>query len=218
VNRTQLRGPAGRAAVPIRRARAADLAALGDFFAGLSERTRYLRFFGGLTITPAMLRLLSGGGDVDCVVATHRGGIIGHAMAADRAGQDGTAMTDIGVVVADAWQGQGVGSALVRAIIAGAQARGSTTVAMDVLAGNQGVLAMIAAHWPVARTDRSGHCVTVHARLPRHQEERTRAELTSQPHPGPSGTTSQGQRQPALATALLPVGRSRDRGGSRPRA
>ena len=57
------------------------------------------------------------------MVATRDGVIIGHAMAADRAGPRGARMTDIGVVVADAWQRQGVGSALMRALIAGAQAR-----------------------------------------------------------------------------------------------
>ena len=39
----------------------ADLAALSDFFAGLSAETRYLRFFGPVTPTPALLHLLSGG-------------------------------------------------------------------------------------------------------------------------------------------------------------
>jgi hypothetical protein len=55
-----------------------DMAAPGDFFAGLSARTRYLRFFGPVTPTPALLRLLSGGGaNVDAVVAVRGGVIIG---------------------------------------------------------------------------------------------------------------------------------------------
>ena len=57
-------------------------------------------------------------------------------------------MTDIGVVVADAWQGQGVGSALVRALVSRAQARGVTSLSMDVLPGNHRVLAMIAGTGP----------------------------------------------------------------------
>jgi GNAT superfamily N-acetyltransferase len=170
VSRTQpggqaVGGQAVGAAVSIRRARAADLAVLSDFFAGLSARTRYLRFFGGLTVTSAMLRLMCDGGHADSVVATLDGAIIGHAMATDQAGQHGTTMTEIGVVVADAWQGQGVGSALARALIAGAQARGAAILAMDVLAGNQRVLAMIAGHWPSARIDHSADCVTIHARI-----------------------------------------------------
>jgi GNAT superfamily N-acetyltransferase len=168
--------------------RPTDLTALSDFFAGLSERTRYLRFFAPVTPSPALLGLLSGhacGADrVDAVVATSGGVIIGHAMATDRAGpqnpeepQDpqGARTTDIGVVVADAWQGRGVGSALVRALISGAQARGVTSVAMDVLPGNYRVLAMIAGHWSAARIDRSPDYVTIDIRLPRHQEQRPQA-------------------------------------------
>jgi acetyltransferase len=130
-------------------------------------RTRYLRFFAGaLPASPAMLRALAGSRDgVDALVATRNGAIIGHAMAADTTGPDGAAMAEIGVVVADAWQGRGVGSGLLRALAARARARGATTLAMDVLAENQRVLAMIAARWPAARNDRGAASVTVHARL-----------------------------------------------------
>ena len=61
-------------------------------------------------------------------------------------------VTEIGVVVADAWQGRGVGSALVGALIRRAQARGVTSLIMDVLAGNRQALALIAGHWAAART------------------------------------------------------------------
>jgi ribosomal protein S18 acetylase RimI-like enzyme len=190
MNRTQASRASGCPAA-IRPAYPTDLPALSDFFAGLSTRTRYLRFFGPVTPSPALLGLLSGGADrVDAVVATSGGVIIGHAMAADRAGPQnpeeprdpeepldpqGVRITDIGVVVADAWQGRGVGSALMRALITGAQARGVTSVAMDVLPDNYRVLAMIAAHWPAARTDHSPDCVTIDIRLPRHQQQRPRA-------------------------------------------
>ena len=79
--------------------------------------------------------------------------IIGHAMAVDRPARPagsaveparsavqsarsavrpappGGLVTEIGVVVADAWQGRGMGSALVRALISRAQARGVTSLA-----------------------------------------------------------------------------------------
>ena len=90
-------------------------------------------------------------------------------MAADRAGSDGDPVTEIGVVVADAWQGHGVGSALVRTLIGRATARGATALAMDVLHGNHEVLAMILGHRTEARTDQSADCVTVHVRLPEHR-------------------------------------------------
>ena len=68
-------------------------------------------------------------------------------------------------MVADAWQGQGVGSALVRALISRARARGVTSLSMEVLPGNRDVLAMIAGHWPAARTHRGVDSMTIQAGL-----------------------------------------------------
>jgi GNAT superfamily N-acetyltransferase len=170
VNRTQDDNLVSRGPVPIRRAHLADREAIRTFFAGLSARTRYLRFFAALTITPAMLRVLSGGDNADAVVATGQGAIIGHGIAADRVGPGGTAITEIGVVVADTWHGHGVGSALVRALISAAEARGVAIVAMEVLPGNQRVLAMIASHWPAASINRSADCVIIRAQLPQRRQ------------------------------------------------
>ena len=158
-------------AIAIRPARTAELPALGDFFAGLSVQSRYLRFFSPITPGPSLLNLLSGGGGTtDAVLATRDGVIIGHGMAADRSGPCGTTTTDIGVVVADAWQRQGVGSALVRALVTGAQVRGVTSVTMDVMHGNDRALAMIKSHWPAARSRRSSYYATICVQLVDYQE------------------------------------------------
>jgi ribosomal protein S18 acetylase RimI-like enzyme len=158
-------------AVAIRPARTADLPAFGDFFAGLSMQSRYLRFFSPITPGPSLLNLLlGGGGTTDAVLATRDDVIIGHGMAADRSGPCGTRTTDIGVVVADAWQRRGVGSTLVRALVTGAQVRGVTSVTMDVMHGNDRALAMIRGHWPAARTCRSRDCVTICVQLVDYQE------------------------------------------------
>ena len=139
--------PAGR--ILIRQAGSGDLGELRAFLSGLSVRTRYLRFFAGAPPAgPAMLRILAGQRpDADALVATRNG------------------TTEIGVVVADAWQGRGVGSGLVSALASRARARGATTLVMEVMAENRQVLAMIAGRWPDARHDRSAAYVTVHARL-----------------------------------------------------
>lgn len=182
MNRTQIDRALGCTATEIRQACSADLAALSDFFAGLSQRSRYLRFFAPVTPAPALVRRLAGAtGSADAVVAIRGGVIIGHAMAVDHAGLAGEPATDIGVVVADAWQSQGVGSALIRTLITRAQARGVTSMTMDVLHGNHHVLAMIASHWTPAHTERCADCVTVQVRLPRHQPEQPQPE---QPQPG----------------------------------
>jgi GNAT superfamily N-acetyltransferase len=172
MNRTQVGRIGGLAADPIRPARTADLTAVGDFFAGLSMQARYLRFFAPTTPSPVLLDLLcGGGGTTDALLATRGAVIIGHGMAADRSGPGGTRVTDIGVVVADAWQGQGLGSALVRALITGAQVRGVTSVTMDVLHGNHRARAMITDHWPVARTHRGRDCETIYVPLAPDQRD-----------------------------------------------
>ena len=170
MNRTQASGPgwaSGRAAVAIRQVRPEqDLPTLGNFFAGLSTHTRYLRFFGPVRPGAALLRTLAGCADnVDALVAVRGGLIVGHAMAVDRADR-GVRVTDIGVVVDDAYQGRGVGAALMRAIVTGAQARGVTTLEMDVLDGNRQVLAMITGHWPAARVNHTSDGLAIRIRLP----------------------------------------------------
>jgi len=178
----------------IRPAGPADLAALGDFFAGLSAETRYKRFFGPVTPTRALLDLLSGrAADVHAVVAVAGGVIVGHAMAVDRAepgdpGNPGQARTaDIGMVVTDAWQGRGVGSALMRALVAQAQARGVASLAMDVLHANRQVLAMIIGHWPAADVGYSADSLGIRIRLPRHQPPPPRARTAAR-HARPLAT------------------------------
>jgi len=176
MSRTQDGQPGALATVAIRPARPADLPALGDFFAGLSMQTRYLRFFAPTPPGPALLEILCGsGGTTDAVLATCGAVIIGHAMAADRSGPGEARTTDIGVVVADAWQGQGVGPTLVRALIAGAQARRVTSVTMDVLHGNQRALAMIAGQWPAARPRRSRDFNTICVQLPPGRQRQPQA-------------------------------------------
>ena len=159
-------GPAGQ--IRIQQARHTDHGALRDFLTGLSVQTRYLRFFAGaMPTSPAMLQILAGGRPgVDALVATRNGAIIGHAMAVDTTGPCGDPMAEIGVVVADAWQGQGVGSGLIRTLAARAGARGATGLVMEVMAENRRVLNMIAHRWPGARHAQSAAYVTVQARLP----------------------------------------------------
>ena len=163
----------------IRRPCISDHDGIREFLTGLSPRARYLRFFSGAPpASQAMLRLLTGGGaQTDVLVATVDGVIIGHAMAGDRAGPGGARLTEIGVVVADGHRGRGVGSALVRGLIARAQIRGATALVMEVLAENRQVLTMISDHWPVASQERSGAYLTISARL--------RPQVPSWPGPEP---------------------------------
>jgi GNAT superfamily N-acetyltransferase len=176
MTRTQTEPAGAPVTAAIRSACAADMGALSDFFAGLAPQTRYLRFFGPVTPGPQLLRRMSGGdGHTDAVIAVREGVIIGHAMAADQGDPPGVRTADVGVVVADAWQGLGVGSALMRALIAGARARGVTSLTMDVLPGNRTMLAMIASRWPAARREDSADFVTFRIRLPHRRQQRPQA-------------------------------------------
>jgi GNAT superfamily N-acetyltransferase len=131
---------------------------------------------------------------VDAIVAVADGVIVGHAMAADRPAPGdpghrgdpghpgrpgGSRATDVGVVVADAWQRRGVGAALMRALIGRAQARGVTALAMDVLPGNRRVLAMIAGHWPDAAIGRTPDGVDIRIPLPPYQPRPPYAAMTT---------------------------------------
>jgi len=90
------------------------------------------------------------------------------------------------VVVADAYRGQGVGSALVRQLVARAEVRGATGVVMEVLAENRQVLTMISDHWPVASQERSGAYITFSARLQPEVRSRPESGPGAEPPPGPN--------------------------------
>lgn len=163
----------------IRRPCISDFDGIREFLGSLSTRARYLRFFSGAPPTSqAMLRILAGeAAHTDVLLATRDGVIIGHAMAGDRTAPSGTRQTEIGVVVADGFRGQGVGSALVRELLTRAQIRGATALVMEVLAENRQVVTMISDHWPVAWQEHSGAYITFSARL--------QPEVPPGPEPGP---------------------------------
>src|ERR1700722_2679408 len=197
MSRTQV----SRLAAVIRPARTADLPALGDFFAGLSVQARYLRFFSPITPSPALLKLLcGGGGTTDALLATRDSDIIGHGMAAARPGPGGARVTDIGVVVADAWQGRGLGAALVRALITGAQVRGVTLVTMDVLHGNHRAHAMITDHGPAGAPRRSRDCETIDISLAHGEQDQAPGRPA---RPGTGGRARSGK--PALHRRRVPA-------------
>jgi ribosomal protein S18 acetylase RimI-like enzyme len=233
--RATTRGPRAAAAV-IRPVCPADEPVLRDFFAALSVESRYLRFFAPVTPSCGLLDLMAGKpAHVDAIIAVADGVIVGHAMAADRpvpAGLGAPASpgapagpgapdgpgepraTDVGVVVADAWQRRGVGATLMRALIDRAQARGVTALAMDVLPGNRRVLAMITGHWPQAAVGRAADSVDIRiplpprARPPRAVGPATRAVLqpAAQPVPQPAAQPLlQPGAQPVLQPAVRPA-------------
>ncbi|MEU8246404.1 GNAT family N-acetyltransferase [Nonomuraea sp. NPDC048916] len=118
------------------------------FLVGLSPHTQTLRFFTGVTSPAAGLvrALLAVDERREALVATREDEIIAHAMSY----QGGVADVEIAVVVADEWQGVGLGPRLINALLFRAAVRGATTVGMDVLGENRRVLKMIRRQWPDA--------------------------------------------------------------------
>jgi GNAT superfamily N-acetyltransferase len=148
-----------------------DSGRIGDFIAGLSMSTQFLRFFACVARpSSSLLRALTGAdGRADVLVATDRAGtVVGHGMAVDRTTTDGIRVADVGLVVADRSQQRGVGSALMGMLAQRAGGRGASELVMDVLPGNDRMLAMIDRRWPDARREFGRDSVTIHARLRDH--------------------------------------------------
>ncbi|MGW0806119.1 N-acetyltransferase family protein [Nonomuraea sp. NPDC002799] len=148
----------------IRPARPDDEERIRRFLTGLSLHTQTLRFFTGITTPAAGLvrTLIAVDERRDALVATAAGGeIVGHAMSY----QGGCADVEIAVVVADQWQGFGLGSKLIDTLLSRASVRGARTVGMDVLGENRRVLRLIRRRWPEAEMKVTSGSVAVTAMI-----------------------------------------------------
>jgi RimJ/RimL family protein N-acetyltransferase len=116
-----------------------DRGRLAAMFAGLSEHSRYLRFHGAKPrLSERELTYLT---DVDhtrheALVAldAEDGGIVGVARYATGPCECGSA--DLAIAVADAWQGQGIGTLLGGLLLARARANGMRRITATVLPEN----------------------------------------------------------------------------------
>lgn len=126
--------PAGAPAVAIRALRLADLALERRFIEGLSPQTLYLRvqYFATMASERDLERLL----DLDYYDRLAVGGITQDATGETLVGVsryariEGTRRAECAIVVADGWQGRGLGTELMRTLATAAQAR-----AIDCLEG-----------------------------------------------------------------------------------
>jgi len=132
----------GDGAVRVRRFRADDVPAVVDLFRRCTAATRYRRFHGvtdgsdyarGLSATPW-----------ETVLAVVDGACIGVASLAE-----GPEDHELGVLVEDGRQGQGVGTRLVTALVVLARTRGIGVVRAEVLADDPRPLKALARIGPV---------------------------------------------------------------------
>jgi len=140
----------------IRQGRQDDAKRVSEFVCALSPLSRYLRFFASVAPpSSGLLRVLCGGTGADILIVTDRdGAVVAHAMAADTAVPGGQA-SNIGLVVADPWQRQGLGTLLLSTLIGRASRRGAGSLVLDVLPSNDRMLGIIARRWPDAPQQRT---------------------------------------------------------------
>ena len=166
----------------------ADESKIRAFAAGLSAPTRYLRFFTAISpASPGLLRVLTGGtpGSDILVITDQHGAVVGHGMAADITA-DGRPGVDLGLVIADAWQGQGLGTVLLELLAQRAASRGARALAVEVLPGNSRMLALFSRHWPSARRTWNGDAFALSADLAGLQQPGTVAALSRRAHQAPA--------------------------------
>jgi GNAT superfamily N-acetyltransferase len=129
--------------IQVRPAGAADTDGLRELVVGLSPRSAFLRFCAGVG-TPSgrmLAALLRRDAEHGAWVATSAGTTVGHlswAVVAD-------GVVEVGAMVTDAWQGRGVGRALVDRGLAEAARRGAHTVRLVVHHENRTLLQRLAA-------------------------------------------------------------------------
>jgi ribosomal protein S18 acetylase RimI-like enzyme len=168
------RVPSGR--YDVRTAEPGDATLIRDFVCGLSVRTQFFRFFTAVAPpSPGLLRALAGGTGADIVLITDDSGVVvGHGMAADDQARDdrardgeagGTHCADIGLVIADRWQGQGLGTMMLRLLTDRAAERGVETLVLEVLPDNRRMLGIIERRWPHASRKRTPDAIRITAEL-----------------------------------------------------
>jgi len=122
------------ATIGTRPVRPEDESALEELLGGMSDRSRWFRFFSAAADVQAAARQAAVGPGVGGVVAVagESGGLVGHALYV----RDGARRAEVAFEVADAWQGRGVGTILLGAAAAQAAAEGIGTFTAAVLPEN----------------------------------------------------------------------------------
>jgi RimJ/RimL family protein N-acetyltransferase len=153
--------------VQARQVRPADAPALARAYASLGEQSRYQRFFTAMPELPE--GTLQAATEVDhenheALVALPllSAEIVGECRFVRRADQPDTA--DAGVTVIDAWQGRGLGSALLALLSERALDAGIEYFTAEILADNRAMLALLPALGRV-ETDSLGPVVTARVEI-----------------------------------------------------
>jgi GNAT superfamily N-acetyltransferase len=156
----------------VRQVRPGDVPALARAYANLGEQSRYRRFF---TVMPELSEAtLEAAADVDhedhealVAVPLLSAEIVGECRFIRHADQPDSA--DLGVTVVDAWQGRGLGSALLARLSERALEAGIEYFTAEILAENRTVLSMLPSLGSI-ETESSGPVVTARIEIPEPPE------------------------------------------------
>jgi len=171
MNGTLVRAPLRAGTTPaggylVREASPQDAGLIGEFITGLSLHAQYFRFFTAVAPPgPGLLRVLSDNSRADLLVVINEdGAVVGHGMAVDAVIDSGT-FADVGLAIADLWQGQGLGTLLLNLLMTRAAARGVSRLEFDVLPDNTRMMRIIDRHWPAASRTRTADSVRIRAQI-----------------------------------------------------
>jgi len=136
--------------------RPTDRSALDDLFARCSPETVRRRFFGQPRMLPRgyVDEVLAGRPELQDAVVVRLGAGGGLAGLASL-GVAPAALPELGVLVADAWHGHGLGAAMVEALVARARRRGVERVSAFVLPGRSALLEALARRLPLENVTRT---------------------------------------------------------------
>lgn len=121
--------PASSSDVTLRKATASDTEALVNMLSRCSRTTLFHRFHGLTDGVAYFGTLLRNASDDQTLLAWRRSTCVGVATLAAGA----TGMVDLGVLIVDRWQRQGIGTQVVASLLASVRATGVSTVHADVL-------------------------------------------------------------------------------------
>jgi len=151
------------ASVRVRAIRPGDEPRLLALCRRLSSRTLYQRFFSLRRLRPEEAHAFA---NVDyhrqmAVVAEVDDGQEPELVGVARYGPSDEGTADIGLVVADAWQGLGLGSLLLEEILHAGEQRGIHEFSADVLTDNRRALRLLARHTVIERRTVAGGATSV---------------------------------------------------------
>lgn len=176
-------------AVRVRPVRPADAAAIQAFVRGLSDATRRLRFFAPVReLTPGMLKRLTeveGGPDQVLVCFAGAGGAARIVALAQYAVDADGETCEVALVIADEWQGRGLGRLLLAELVESAREAGMTRIVGDVLRGNDAMLGLARASG--FEVGHSHHDATMF-RIRRYLDDAARAPVPSESAAGAPAT------------------------------